>query len=219
MGAFGCSQVESSSLHLPDPDQKANLRNSFPRLWAIGNLDILGKPLLALLCSTRCSGKAIVQAYDVARTLRDRGVPVIGGFHTSMEKECLDLLLRGKQPVVVCPARSIRAMRIPGTLKVPLAEGRLLVLSPLDPRYRRPTAELAERRNQFVAQVAHSILVLYAAPASKTEALCLDLLKEGKPVHVLKEDANPKLMAGGARGTVVDAVGMILGDHRSPSRT
>ena len=31
------------------------------------------------------------------------GVPMIGGFHTPMEQECLEVLLRGQQPVVICP--------------------------------------------------------------------------------------------------------------------
>jgi hypothetical protein len=34
-----------------------------------------------------------LKTYDLARDLRDADVPVIGGFHTPMEKECLRLLL------------------------------------------------------------------------------------------------------------------------------
>ena len=51
--------------------------------------------------------------YDLSRAMRDAGVPVIGGFQSPMEKECLRILLRGDQPVVVCPARGIENMRIP----------------------------------------------------------------------------------------------------------
>jgi len=32
---------------------------------------------------------------------------VVSGFHALMEKECLDLLLRGTQPIVICPLASI----------------------------------------------------------------------------------------------------------------
>jgi len=32
---------------------------------------------------------------------------VISGFHTPAEKECLRILLRGAQPIIICPARSI----------------------------------------------------------------------------------------------------------------
>jgi len=48
---------------------------------------------------------------------RDDGVTVISGFHTPVEKECLRILLRGSQPVIICPARSIEGMRIPPTWK------------------------------------------------------------------------------------------------------
>ena len=62
---------------------------------------------------------------------------LIGGFHSPMEKECLDLLLRGSRPIIICPARSIDRMRIPKPWKAPLADGRLLVMSPfLDHRPR-----------------------------------------------------------------------------------
>ena len=64
-------------------------------------------PLLGFFCATRCPGNVILRTYDLALPLREAGVPVIGGFHTPMEKECLEVLLRGQQPVVICPARSI----------------------------------------------------------------------------------------------------------------
>lgn len=46
------------------------------------------------------------------KLLRDAGVTVIGEFHSPMEKECLNILLRGSQPIIVCPARSLENMRI-----------------------------------------------------------------------------------------------------------
>jgi predicted Rossmann fold nucleotide-binding protein DprA/Smf involved in DNA uptake len=69
---------------------------------------------------------------------------------------------------------------------------------------------MAAQRNRFVAFLANTILVVYAAAGSKTEALCLDLLKEGKPVYVLEEDANAKLLAQGAQKRRVEDVGSVL---------
>src|SRR5574341_192332 len=76
-------------------------------LTALGDVDILQRKKLALFCSVRCPGALILQTYNLARALRDAGVTVISGFHSPMEKECLTLLLRGTQPVIVCPARGI----------------------------------------------------------------------------------------------------------------
>ena len=72
-----------------------------------GNISLLEKPLTALFCSNRCPGDLILKTYDIAKAMRDAGVPVVGGFQTPMGKECLRLLLLGSQPVVVCPARGI----------------------------------------------------------------------------------------------------------------
>src|SRR5437879_4678720 len=76
-------------------------------LTARGNLDVLRQkasdPLVALFCSVQCSGAIILQTYELARALRDAGVTIISGFHSPLEKECLDVLLDGTQPMIVCP--------------------------------------------------------------------------------------------------------------------
>src|SRR5438876_1122861 len=112
---------------------------------------------LALLCSVRCPGALILRTYDLARALRDAGVTVASGFHSPMEQECLRLLLRGRQPVVVCPARSVERMRLPAEWKPAIEAGRLLVLSPFAPHQRRMTADLAAKRNAFVAALADEV--------------------------------------------------------------
>ncbi|MDE0146270.1 MAG: hypothetical protein OXI53_11965 [Nitrospira sp.] len=58
-------------------------------------------------------GHTILKTYDLARALRNTDVTLIGGFQSPMEKDFLDLVLRGTSSVVVCPARGLDAMRIP----------------------------------------------------------------------------------------------------------
>ena len=113
--------------------------------------------------------------------MRDRGVTVIGGFHSPMERECLDLLLRGGQPVVICPARTLVGMRLPPEWKAPLAGGRLLLLSPFAEQDRRITADLARARNDLVAAIADRIFIAYAEPGGKTEAFAKTVRDWGKP--------------------------------------
>ena len=181
-----------------------------PRVWAIGNLDILTVPLLGFFCSTRCPGNVILRTYDLALALREAGVPIIGGFHSPMEQECLDVLLRGQQPVVICPARSIARLRLPTVWRKPLAESRLLILSPFAAKYRRPTTDLAEQRNRFVATLAAAIFVAYAAPGSRTAGLCTDLVAQGRRVSTLELAENAHLVQGGAVGhTVHDLVASV----------
>ena len=169
-----------------------------PKVKSKGNLNLLDEPLTALFCSNRCPGDLILKTYDLARAMRDSGVPVIGGFQTPMERECLRLLLRGEQPIVVCPARSIDNMRIPRDWRPALDDGRLLVLSPFPATVRRPTAELAAQRNDLVADLAQRVFIAYAAPDSKTEAFARCLADAGKPLLTLDSPANGNLVEMGA---------------------
>ncbi|HEV8711952.1 MAG TPA: DNA-processing protein DprA [Candidatus Binatia bacterium] len=196
---FAALIIESTASNFPTALRDRDGIAIFPRIWAIGNPAILEKRLLGFFCSTRCPGEVILRTYDLARALRHAGVPVISGFHSPMEKECLDLLLRGTQPVVVCPARSLERMRIPTKWKAPLAESRLLILSPFPGKTRRATAGLAQKRNEFVAALAEKVFVAYAATSSKTERFCHDVLTWGKPLLTLENDENAGLLALGAR--------------------
>ena len=169
-----------------------------PEVNSKGNLSLLDEPLTALFCSNRCPGDLILKTYDLARAMRDAGITVIGGFQTPMERECLRLLLRGSQPVVVFPARGIDNMRIPRDWGTALDDGRLLVLSPFPATARRPTAELAAQRNNLVAELAQQVLITHAAPGSKTEAFARHLADAGQPLLTLDSPANANLVEMGA---------------------
>jgi hypothetical protein len=120
-----------------------------------------------------------------------------------MEKECLDVLLRGRQPVVICPARSIERLRLPMAWRKPLAEERLLVLSPFGAPYRRPTTALAEQRNHLVATLATAVCIAHAAAGSQTERLCAALIAQGKRLYTLHLAENAHLMQDGVVGKAV----------------
>jgi predicted Rossmann fold nucleotide-binding protein DprA/Smf involved in DNA uptake len=142
-----------------------------PQLTALGNLDLLALPKTALFCSARCPGDAVLRACDTARQWRDENRCIVSGFHSVVEKECLRLLLRGSQPIIICPARSLENFRIPAEWKEPLARGRLLLLSCFAAAHRRVTAELAVRRNEFVAALADQVWFAHIAPGGKMERL------------------------------------------------
>ena len=182
------------------PTLKIHLGAQAPKIFSVlGNLDLLQSKKLALFCSVKCPGNLILQTYDLVCSLRDAGTPVIGGFHSPMEKECLDILLRGKQPVLLALARSAEKIRIPALWKKPLDEGRLLLLSPFDKKQSRITAESALIRNRFVAALADAVFIAHAAPGGKMETLCRDILSRGKPLFTLQSEENAGLTALGAK--------------------
>ena len=58
----------------------------------------------------------------------------------------------------------------PAGLARPLDEGRMLALSPFPSVQRRPTAALAARRNEYVAELAARVFIAHAAPGGRTRA-------------------------------------------------
>lgn len=125
--------------------------------------------------------------------LSDKGITVISGFHSPIEKECLNILLKGKQPVIISPARSIEGMRIKAEYKKLLEDGRLLMLSPFTEKSKRVSAEMALERNHFVAAIADRIFIAYAEAGGKTEHFCREILAWNKPIFTFDSDANKNL--------------------------
>ena len=152
------------------------------RLWAIGRLDLINIPKTALFCSKRCPGDAILTAMDQAQKWRDQGRCIISGFHSPIEKECLTILLRGRQPIIICPARSIENMRIPIVWRLAIEEGRLLVLSRFPAAARRMTAALSEQRNQMVAALSDEVYFVHITPEGRTFRLSKQIKKWGVPI-------------------------------------
>jgi predicted Rossmann fold nucleotide-binding protein DprA/Smf involved in DNA uptake len=168
-------------------------------ITAIGNLDILRHNSTSLFCSAKCPGNLIVKTYDIAQILRDTSITVISGFHSPMERECLTIFLRGAQPVIICPARSINNMRINKEYKKPLKDGQLLSLSPFDENQRRISAKRCHYRNLFVAALSAAIFVVHAEPSSKTETFCKEIISWQKPIYTFGSDYNKNLIEIGAR--------------------
>ncbi|MXV82257.1 hypothetical protein F4X88_16830 [Candidatus Poribacteria bacterium] len=175
-------------------------------IWARGNIDLLpwqnttlNGDLWALFCSSKCPGEIILKAHDLAQKFKEIGIPTIGGYHSPVEQECLRVLLRGAQPILLCPARSIENMRLKSTWKDALSEERLLILSIFGSRYERSTAALAHQRNAFVAALADKICIAHAAEESKILEFAQQVLAWGKPVFTLDTPANQSLFELGAR--------------------
>jgi len=195
-------RLEQNSPRYPESIRRFLGDRAPATISALGNLDLLDKPQkLALFCSVKCTGNLILKLYDFARELREKGVTVVGGFHSPMEKECLALLLRGSQPIIICPARSLETFRLPAAWRAPLESKRLLLLSPFTEKHSRATARLAQARNELVAALADMVLIAYAQPGSKTEAFAQQLLSWNKPLLTLDDKANNQLVALGAKQT------------------
>lgn len=183
------------------------LKTETPKtIWARGNINLLpgqntalNRNLWALFCSSKCPGEIILKTHDLAQEFRKAGIPTIGGYHSPVEQECLRVLLRGSQPILVCPARSIERMRPKPTWKNALSQDRFLILSIFGNQQKRTTVALANQRNAFVAALADNICIAHAAADSKILELAQMVIAWGKSVFTFDTPANDALFRLGAR--------------------
>lgn len=121
-----------------------------PRFHFRGPAALLDRPATAFLCSTRCPGDKVLEAYDWARGQCDEGGAVISGFHTPVEKDVLAILARRGANILWATARDL-PKTTPKELQPAVEEGRLMILSPFNYGHpSRPTRESCSFRNRFV---------------------------------------------------------------------
>ena len=182
---------------------KDYLKTETPEIiWGLGNTGLLPRQngdLWALFCSSKCPGEIILKTHDLAQEFKESSVPTISGYHSPVEQECLRVLLRGSQPILLCPARNIENMRLKSAWKDALAEERLLILSIFGSQHRRSTAVLANQRNAFVAALADKICIAHAAEDSKILEFAQMVMAWGKPVFTFDTQANDALFQLGAQ--------------------
>ena len=196
--------LEPNSTEYPAILRRCEVNGRPPVVTVQGKPGLLEGELLGFFCSIRCPGDIILKIYDLARALRSTDVTLIGGFQSTMEREFLDLVLRGSAKVIICPARGLGTMRIPANWRKPLADRRLLLLSFFDDNIRRPVTAVTARRNAYVADLAARLVIAHAERGGKTEKLCKDRLARGKSVFALASADNEHLLELGAVPVTAD---------------
>ena len=128
----------------------------------VGNASLLDQPLTAFFASRQCSGAAIRAAMDWAVEQARSKSPVISGFHSSLEQSVLEVMLTADAPCVIVIARKLEHAHMPPAWLRAVREGKTAVVS-MESTTRRLTAELAARRNDWVAEHAACIVVAHAS--------------------------------------------------------
>lgn len=127
----------------------------------VGNMALLEQPLTAFFASRHCSGQAIRAAMDWAVMQARAKTPLIGGFHSPLEKSVLEVMLAADTPVVIVVARDLEHARFPPSWRRAMQLGTAAVIS-MDGTSKRLTGEQAALRNDWAAKRAAHIVVAFA---------------------------------------------------------
>lgn len=125
---------------------------------SVGNIELLKLPKTAFLCSRQVPAGAVLKCYDWAIAQREAGKCIISGFHSTIEKDVLHYLLKGRQPIIVALARGLKE-KIEPALQKPLDQGRLLIVTPFSKEVKRVIRQTAQLRNQMMIELGDEIVI------------------------------------------------------------
>ncbi len=200
------STLEMSAIHTISrrastypPILRDRLGKSAPeKLYVIGDATVLQQSAVAFVCSVKCPGSVVIHTFDAIRELRDAGVVVVGGFHSPMEQECLEFLLRGKQPVIMSPAKGLSRPRLSTIQRDAIEAGRLTLVSIFPETDTRTNKKQSQSRNEFVAALSPSLLIPHASQGGNAELIARQALERGQPLYTISDPENDVLIKFGA---------------------
>ena len=153
---------------------------------------------IAFFCSKACPGDIMLEAQDWANARGPQSAPVIGGFHSAIERDVLRILLRGNAHVIIVLARALGGWRAPSAIKSAIGAGSALALSPFPATQRRTTRYTAEARNRYILTLCRTALFAHTSPGGKTESLAREAVAAGLVLQTFASPANANLIAMGA---------------------
>ena len=150
---------------------------------------------LAIVASRSCSDSMKNSCLNLIREISSTGVVLLGGFHSPLEKCCLEAALKANMSIVIWLARSLDRFRLPSSWLRGLISGQLVIVSAQGPGQKRPTVATARFRNRCVAAMSDSVFIIHAKAQGKTEALCHEIASWNKPWFGLDSGLNELLLS------------------------
>jgi len=140
---------------------------------SIGNKKILKLHKTAFLCSRKVPADIILKSYDWAIEQRDKGICIISGFHSKIEKDVFHYLIKGNQPVIIVLERYFKKRYTPfdREIKDALKTNRLLIISQFSEKIKRASVKTAKKRNEMMCNIADEIFIAHASKCGGIETL------------------------------------------------
>ena len=136
----------------------------------LGNKEILKKHKTAFLCSRRCPADIILKSLDWAKEKKANSECVISGFHSQIEKDVFNILLKGKQPIILLLARGMKKRWSKEIINA-IKEERLLIISPFKDDVKHITQETANERNRIMIELTDEIFLAYSTKSGNLDRL------------------------------------------------
>jgi predicted Rossmann fold nucleotide-binding protein DprA/Smf involved in DNA uptake len=164
----------------------------------IGDPELLTMRITAWFASGRTPADLVLPALHLAERGLAQGGAVASGFHSRVERECLDLMIEAERPVIVWAARGIGSFRLARSWRRALEMGAMAVVSGHGPRIRRLSARSADERNRMVAAAADRVFVVSASPGGRIHRLAGEVAARAQRLQCFDHPSNEDLLLLGA---------------------
>lgn len=137
----------------------------------LGNTSLLDRKKIGYFASSKIATLSVLPTLDWATEVaQHEDVAIVSGFHSKMEREVLDFILRGKCGIVCVLARSIYK-KIPEKFREAYNSGRVLFIAPFKTSATRTSRHLCQQRNEYVASISDELVFSSLTPRSSLFSL------------------------------------------------
>ena len=147
----------------------------------LGNISLLDRKKIGYFASGRIVSLSVLPTLDWATELTKRDdVTIVSGFHSKLEREVLDILLRSRCGIICVLARPIYKV-IPDKYHNAFAQNRVLFISYNTAKSTMTSRHLCQKRNEYIASISDELVFSSLSPNSSLYPLSLI----AKPIHIL----------------------------------
>lgn len=120
----------------------------------LGNTELLKQNKVGFLASRKISSLSILPTLDWATEISKREeIAVVSGFHSKMERNVLEILLKGQCGIIIVLARGMYR-KLPIQYEEAMSQKRLLIISNEKDNVKRVSEQTAHKRNEYVKSIS-----------------------------------------------------------------
>lgn len=137
----------------------------------LGNTEVLNLHKIGFFASSKISTLSVLPTLDwAAETAKREEIAVVSGFHSRMEREVLDFLMKGRCGIICVLARPIYKI-VPTSFRAAHAQGRVLFISTNTYKSTMTSRHLCHLRNEQVASIADELVFSSLKPESSLNSI------------------------------------------------
>lgn len=169
--AYGCAEYPAALADLPDAP---------PLLWAIGNTELLARPMVALVGARNASSLGTRMARSLADGLTKAGYVVVSGLARGVDTSAHLAALKGGTIAVMAGGVDVIYPSENAVLGQEIADSGLRISE--QPMGIRPQARHFPTRNRIISGLALAVVVVEAAAKSGSLITARNALDQGREV-------------------------------------